>query len=362
MPTPKRRSTALLRRALLTWYDAHGRDLPWRREPSAYRTLVSEFMLQQTQVATVLPYFDRFLERFPTLQTLADAPEEAVRVAWSGLGYYRRARNLQAVARVLCERGGDLPADLEALRELPGVGDYTAAALGSIIHELPRGVVDGNVIRVLCRLEAIGDDPRKAGVKRHLQELADQLLDPRRAGDWNQAVMELGARVCTPRAPQCPRCPLRRDCSGYAEGDPERYPSRPPRVQTVSVTLAVAVLRRRGAFLLELRRDPRLLDGMWEFPSLEVAQGADPRGAVIELVEDRFPGRHRVGAELARVKHSITTRRITVRGFAVAIDPTPRARKGTRMWVTVEGARELPMSSMTTKLLRELSRLEGRHG
>ncbi len=354
---PPRRRLAPLRRALLAWYDAHYRPLPWRETRDPYAILVSEFMLQQTQVATVLPYYDAFLARFPTAEALAGASDDAVRAAWSGLGYYRRARNLQAAARSMVrDHGGALPAGLDALRALPGVGEYTAAALGSIVHGLPRAVVDGNVIRVLTRMAAFGEPVERTAVRRALQDLADSLLEPARPGDWNQAVMELGATVCLPRRPLCPACPWGKDCRARAAGTVDRYPVKARARAPVAVTRVAAVLRRGEAVLLVRRRDPRLLDGTWEFPGIEIAPSEAPRPALAAWAAEWLGGEAEVGAELARVKHSITHRRITLRAFAVRPARMPRAARGSRMWLSPGGLGEYPVSSMTAKLVRALAR------
>ena len=199
LPVPDPPGAAALRRALLKWYGSAHRPLPWRQSRDPYAVLVSEFMLQQTRAAAVIPYYRSFLERFPTLESLAAASEEEVRAVWSGLGYYNRARNLRETARrILRDHGGRLPSDPADLRRLPGVGDYTAAALASIVHDAPRAVVDGNVVRVLSRLLGLDASVSRLPVRRALQDLADRLLDPRRPGRWNQAMMELGATVRVP--------------------------------------------------------------------------------------------------------------------------------------------------------------------
>jgi A/G-specific adenine glycosylase len=352
-PSPAR--LRRLRRALLGWYDENRRDLPWRDTDDPYRVLVSEFMLQQTTVAAVLPRYPRFLARFPTLPDLARADEEEVRAAWTGLGYYRRAANLHAAARTLTrEYEGRLPDRLELLRELPGVGEYTAAALGSIVHGIPKAVVDGNVIRVLTRLAAIGGGIDRAPVRREVAGLADALVEPSRPGDWNQAMMELGATVCAPRSPACPECPWRGDCAARAEGNPERYPVKKPGRAPVAVIRAAAIVRRGGALLLVRRRDPRLLDGTWEFPGVDVKPAADPRRSLAAFLRGAFGPEARVGDEVGKVKHSITHRRITLTGFAVELGKRRLPAGRDRRWVPPETLEALPLSSATLKLYRRV--------
>jgi A/G-specific adenine glycosylase len=214
-----------LRRALLDWYRANRRDLPWRATRDPYAIWISEAMLQQTRVETAIPYYERFLARFPDLQTLADADSDDVLGVWAGLGYYSRARNLHAAARIVVdEHAGELPDDAEALRSLPGVGRYTAGAVASIAFDRPEPVVDGNVSRVFARLRGIRDDVRKAATVRRLWEEAAALVRGPHPGDLNQALMELGARVCTPRAPRCPVCPVAHHCEAQRGGDAEALP------------------------------------------------------------------------------------------------------------------------------------------
>ena len=341
-----------LRRRLFRWYARGHRDLPWRRSRDPYAILVSEFMLQQTRVAAVLPRYDVFLRRFPTLAALARAPEEEVRAAWSGLGYYRRARNLHASARLLLkEHAGELPDRVETLRKLPGVGPYTAAALASIVHGVPKAVVDGNVIRVLTRLTADGRSVSRAPVRRDLDALADLLIDPARAGDWNQAVMELGATVCLPAVPQCDACPWISRCRARALGTPEKFPGKEAARAPVPVERAVGVFRRKRTVLLVRRRDARVLDGTWEFPGLDVAGRASAAEALAGHLETWLGREVRVGALLVRARHAITHHRIDLRAFSVHADPAPRARAGARIWVTAEELERLSISSMTRKIM-----------
>lgn len=259
-----------LRVALLDWYDRNARDLPWRRRPGAneptdpYRVWLSEVMLQQTTVAAVAPYYRRFLEAWPTVEALAAAPREDVLSAWAGLGYYSRARNLHAAAQAAAALGG-FPADEAGLRTLPGVGPYTAAAIASIAYGLAANVVDGNVERVMARLHAVKSplpDARPA-----LASLAARYVTPDRPGDWAQALMDLGATVCTPRSPDCPACPIAFACAARAEGAAEPYPfkkAKPAKPERHGIAFR---LRRGDELLLERRPDKGLLGGMAALPT-----------------------------------------------------------------------------------------------
>ena len=262
---------ATLQEKLLTWYEACRRDLPWRRTRDPYAIWVSEIMLQQTRVETVIPYYERFLTRFPTALALAEAPPDEVLAQWSGLGYYRRARLLLEGARVVAGKGGVVPGDREGLLEVPGIGRYTAGAIASIAFGEPVGLVDGNVARVLARVFAIDEDMRRRGM-RTAELVADAIAggapDP---GAWNQALMELGATVCTPRSPSCEVCPIASECRALRENRVARLPVLSEKKAPVArrVQAIVAVDAKSGSVLLARRRPDLLFGGLWEPPSVE---------------------------------------------------------------------------------------------
>lgn len=261
---------AYLQRALLAWYEACRRDLPWRKTRDPYAIWVSEIMLQQTRVETVIPYYERFLSRFPTAMALAEAPPDDVLAAWSGLGYYRRARLLLEGARAVAAKGGVVPGDRDGLLEVPGIGRYTAGAIASIAFGQPVGLVDGNVARVLARLFAIDEDMRKRGM-RIAEIVADEIVARDDPGAWNQALMELGATVCTPRSPSCDECPLASVCRARAEGRVAELPVLSAKTPPLARRVQAIVARRAkdGAILLARRRPDLLFGGMWEPPSIE---------------------------------------------------------------------------------------------
>jgi A/G-specific adenine glycosylase len=344
---------AALRRALVTWYGRHRRDLPWRRTRDPYRIWVSEVMLQQTTVKAVLPYYEAFLRRFPSLTALAEEPEEEVLAAWSGLGYYHRARNLHRGAQYVAERhAGRFPHKLEAALAIPGVGLYTASAVLSIAHGEPLPVVDGNVRRVLARLLALrGPEYRRDGP---YYNRAEELLDREQPGEWNQALMELGATVCLPRRPACGACPLLSRCQAHAEGRIDELPVGRGRRAPQDVTVAAALVERDGSFLLVRRAEGRLLGRMWEVPqtSLESHGLAD----LVRELDERHGLRVVPGALAVRAKHAITFRRITLEGYRARLArPLPKDTDRFR-WATVEELGGLPVSSSTRKLVRGLSR------
>ncbi len=338
-------------RVLLAWYDRNRRDLPWRRTRDPYRIWLSEVMLQQTTVKTAGPYFDSFLARFPTLSDLSCAREEDVLAVWSGLGYYHRARNLFRGARHVVERhGGRFPRTLEAALAVPGVGLYTASAILSIAHGLPLPVVDGNVRRVLARLFALRG--LEWGRDAPYYNLAEQLLDRDRPGDWNQALMELGATVCTPRAPGCGACPLRASCRALAEGLVEELPEGRARRPSVDVTVAAALIEKEGKVLLVRREEGRLLGRMWEVPQTSL-ESRGLRDLARELHDrhglDVAPGRLAV-----RARHAITFRRIRLEGYRTRLRHAPPADPDRYAWVRPQELGSLPVSSMTRKLVRGL--------
>ena len=263
-----------VRSRLIEWYDRHRRDLPWRRTRDPYAVLVSEVMLQQTRVDTVLPYYLRFLQRFPSAFHLAAAPEEEVLRLWQGLGYYRRARQLQQAARVLVERfGGQVPPDPEAVRALPGVGDYTAGAVLSIAFDLPVPAVDGNAQRVLSRVFGVDEPADRAAGRRRIAELARRLVDGPRPGALNQAVMELGATVCTPRKPVCTQCPLAGLCVAAGSGQPEAWPVRRRSTRWAEEDVVMVWCIQDGRVAVVRRPEGGLLGGLWALPYTRRAEG-----------------------------------------------------------------------------------------
>src|SRR2546425_1696985 len=256
---------------LVPWYRAHRRDLAFRGTRDPYAILVSEVLLQRTRVVSGLPYYERFMARFPTVADLAAAREEEVLRAWEGLGFYGRARNLHRAAKgVVASRGGVLPQRFAELRELPGIGDYTAGAVASIAFGERVPAIDGNAVRVLARVFRLAGDLRRGPARRRLMTIAASLVPASEPGEYNQALMELGATVCRPRAPRCPECPLRTVCGAYISGSPQRYPEAPPPRHIPVIRVAFAVAVRDGKVLLVRRPPTGLLAGLWAFPGGEL--------------------------------------------------------------------------------------------
>ena len=250
---------------LLDWYDANRRVLPFRGTRDPYAVWISEIMLQQTRTDTVSGYYTRFLNRFPNIAALAQADEQEVLKYWEGLGYYSRARNLHKAAQIMQrEYGGRFPAAYEGIRALPGVGDYTAAAVASIAYRLPYPAIDGNLTRVLARVHGVREDVGRPSVKRLIHELGEREIDRERPGDWNQALMDLGATICVPGTPDCARCPLQAQCDAYAQGDADQLPIRAAARPPVPVDVGVGWVISEGRVLM-IKRDAALLKGLWTF-------------------------------------------------------------------------------------------------
>ncbi len=340
-------------RQLLRWYDRSRRELPWRGTRDPYAIWVSEVMLQQTRVETVRPYYERFLERYPDVGALAAAPLDDVLGSWSGLGYYRRARQLHRAA-IEIDRAGAFPDTLEGLERLPGVGSYTAAAIGSMAFGLVAPAIDGNLERVLARLHVLEGPLRTAAGKRRLREVALEWLDPSRPGDGNQALMELGATICLPRAPRCAACPIADHCQALRHGTVERYPQRVRKKKLVRKRLVVVVAERRGRLLLFRRpEEADLLAGLWELPAVS-REGDDE--AVVEALGDRYGGSWELGPSFGRFRHTVTFRALDIEVRSGRRWNAGTVAEGVEAgWFEPREIAELPASAIVSKALARWS-------
>jgi A/G-specific adenine glycosylase len=317
-----------IRRALLTWFDEEARDLPWRKTKDPYRIWLSEIMLQQTRVAQGLPYYERFLAALPSVEALAAASEDEVLKLWEGLGYYTRARNLHRAAKKIVEEyGGRFPEKAELLQLLPGIGRYTANAVASIAFGEAAAVVDGNVKRVLTRLYDCDVCIDETGGGRRIQEMAEALLPRDRPGDFNQAVMELGARICTPKNPDCAGCPVRRWCEALRMETVAERPVRRKKGPVPHHEMVAAVIARDGAFLIGRRPSEGLLGGLWEFPAGRVPPGESHQQALARVCAENLGiAAIRPGGLVTTVRHAYTHFRITMHVYRCHLekgDPAP---------------------------------------
>lgn len=322
-----------LRRKLLAWYARAARPLPWRQTRDPYRIWVSEIMLQQTRVAAVIPYYERFLRRFPTVEALAAARETEILTAWAGLGYYSRARNLHKAARQIVAAGA-FPSGYESIRSLAGVGDYTAAAIASIAFNLPFAVLDGNVMRVIARLTGDDGDLRSSTTLQRLRGVADRLLDRRNPGLSNQALMELGATICLPRRPECLLCPVNSACVARREGSQDRLPAKSRGAEAVRIERTLFIIEQDGCVLLWRRpASSRRMAQFWEVPEAGQLPQASP------------------GREICRFRHTITRYNysFTVRRASLASAP-----RGFR-WTKLTRLDEVLLSTIARKALAPLT-------
>jgi A/G-specific adenine glycosylase len=371
MLDPKTKS--LLRRRLLKWFDTHQRDLPWRKNKTPYRIWVSEIMLQQTQVATVVDYFQRFIARFPTVKRLAAANEAEVLKLWEGLGYYRRARQMHAAANLVCENhNGHFPQDFDEVLALPGVGRYTAGAILSISTDQRLPILEGNTIRLFARLMRLKTDPKTSANQTRLWKFSESLLPQKRVGDFNQALMELGSEICTPRNPACPCCPLMHLCPTFAGGWQSKIPAASKKMVYENIHEAVVIVSRRGKYLLRQCEPGERWAGLWDFPRFRVEtakedgeqEDSEQEGAEKpESVEQHLTSKllEQFGFQTAltdaghSIKHAVTKYRIRLDCYTGEIKAGRLSRSaGQTCWATTAQIAELPMSITGRKIADRL--------
>ena len=346
-----------VRARLLAWYDANHRHLPWRRTRDPYRILVAEYLLQRTRIASGTPYYERFLERFPTVRNLAAAPLDDVLAIWEGLGFYGRARNLHAAAQSVVQRhGGEIPRSHAELSSLPGIGPYTAGAVASIAFGIPVPAVDGNVTRVIARLFRIRENVKAGTVRRRIAEIAARLVSPERPGAFNQALMELGATVCTPIAPACVRCPVERFCLARAAGEEREMPisSRPRSPRAVSVVFGLVTAN--GRVLLVRRPKGKLLGGLWALPGGE-RKAHSESGDLKGLIRSQAGIEVRLGPRWSRVNRTFSHRKWSGSIYRCSPVRRPKETESVR-WVLREVALSLPLVPFHRDAIKALAGLE----
>lgn len=349
MPAPKWPSR------LLKWFSAHQRTMPWRDNPQPYYVWVSEAMLQQTQVDTVIPYFNRFVARFPTVQALAKADQQEVLKLWEGLGYYSRARNLHKAAKLVCEKfNGKLPHTYDGLQEIPGIGPYIAAAIVSIAFGKPVPVVDGNVLRVFARFWGIGDDIREPKTRVTLFEKLTPIIAKHDPSGFNQAMMELGALICSPRSPKCGDCPLRKNCVALATHRTTELPFKFKKAPVPHYNIAVGVIWRDGKILIGRRKETQMLGGLWEFPGGKMKAGETAETAVVREVREETGLQTCVLHKYCIIKHAYTHFKITLHAYACEVVSGKASPKSADMlkWVYPQALSDYPFPTANKKVIQ----------
>jgi A/G-specific adenine glycosylase len=347
---------------LLNWYDRHARSLPWRTEPTPYRVWVSEIMLQQTRVETVVPYFDRWMQRFPTLQALASAAEQEVLQVWEGLGYYSRARNLHRAAQeVVQQQGGQIPSEREALERLPGIGRYTAGAIASIAFGRDEPALDANIRRVLARVFNVDLPARSPAGEKRLWELAKITLPSGRAGDYNQALMDLGSSICTPRAPACLLCPLATRCLARALGVQEDRPVLEAKPAVPHYTVTAAVITHNAQILIARRPPNGLLGGMWEFPGGKLEPGESLTQGLLREIQEELGVAIQVGEPFGVYQHGYTHFKVTLHAFCCQLTTgEPQSLHASEIrWVAPAALGDFPMGKIDRQIARRLMEQNG---
>ena len=342
---------------ILDWYALHQRELPWRGHPDPYAVWVSEIMLQQTRVEAVIPYFMLWMERFPNVRVLAAASEQDVLSLWEGLGYYSRARNLYKAARIVVDKyGGELPRDLTVLRKLPGIGRYTVGAIASMAFGLDVATLDGNLRRIFARVFDVAEPADAPAGEAILWALAERNLPQGRAGDYNQALMDLGASLCLPRKPICMLCPFNELCKARALGLQEQRPVFKPKAEVPHYTVTAAVLQRGGKILLAKRPSKGLLGGMWEFPGGKVENGETLESCLAREIQEELGSQIHIGETFGIYRHAYTHFRITLHAFLCELKAgEPKPVEATELaWVVPRDLSKYPMGKVDRQIARRL--------
>jgi A/G-specific adenine glycosylase len=355
-PTSERASQIRkVRVPLLRWYDTNRRDLPWRRSSDPYAIWISEAMLQQTRVETVIPYWERFLEAFPDVESLARANLDDIYAVWTGLGYYSRARNLKHAAKtIVAEHGGRLPETTDGLRGLKGIGRYTAGAVASIAFDREEPLVDGNVIRVFTRLLGIREESTAKAVIDQLWLIAGELVRGPRPGDLNQALMELGATLCTPKNPDCPACPVRKRCDARIRGDADQLPIKKKRPKPKPMRAVAAWIERGGKILAVRRPEEGLMAGLWELPGGEIGPRDEAKDRLGEILRNAVGLEIRDAQSVGRIEHVFTHRRLEVEVFRCRADkgePVRRNQFQSHRWIRPNALLDLAHAGPTRKAM-----------
>lgn len=353
----KKADIAFIQKELLDWFDKNQRPLPWRADYQPYQVWISEIMLQQTQVKTVLPYFKRWMKALPTIPSVAEAPEDKVLKLWEGLGYYSRARNIQKAARQIVERhDGEFPSSYDDILALPGVGKYTAGAISSIAFNQGQPLVDGNVIRVLSRLFLYTKNTRLPEAERQMWEWAEALLPKGKARYFNQAMMEFGALQCTPSATDCSPCPLKSRCGAFEKNKVAKLPDRGPKKESKNIKVAIAVIRKDGKVFIQKRPAKGLMAGLWEFPGGKVEKGEAITSALHRELEEECGLKVKNVKKIRQIKHAYTSFKVDLHCFAADYDSGKVRLKAAEdgKWVKVSDLDNYPFPAANVELIAGL--------
>jgi A/G-specific adenine glycosylase len=344
---------------LIAWFKAHQRDLPWRRNPTPYAVWVAEIMAQQTRLETILPYFQRWMASFPTIEDLGVASQQDVLNLWEGLGYYSRARNLHKAAQIVAQdHEGELPDNVQALRALPGIGRYTAGAIASIAFGMDEPAVDGNVKRVLARVFRVEEPVDSTRGEKRIWALASEHLPSGQAGDYNQALMELGATVCLPGNPNCAQCPIQGDCQAYTAGRQAEYPHKKPKTKIPHHRVTAAVIRKGKHVLIAQRAQDDMFGGMWEFPGGKQEEDESLKSCLKREIKEELGVKIKVSEEIGVFSTTYTHFSVTLHAFKCQLDggrPRPVEVDDLR-WVTVDELDGFPMSKLDRLISQELQK------
>ena len=345
-----------LRKKILSWYSKNKRSLPWRQNKNPYRIWISEIMLQQTQVVTVIPYYKRWMKSFPTISSLAKAPLDKVLKHWEGLGYYSRARNIHKTAKeIVSNHKGKFPKEFDEILKLPGIGRYSAGAITSIAFDAPNPVLDGNVIRVITRLFAVKENVSDQKVINKLWKKSEELLSPRNPGDFNQAMMEIGALICTPTSPLCTKCPLKRNCKAHLKGKEESFPVK-TKIQYEKMDVAIGIIRRKGKILIQKRPLKSRMGGLWEFPGGKLEKDEKPETGLVRELREELDVQIKVGKKYQTIRHAYTRFRVTLHPFECTIkkgNPKPISSSELN-WISPSKLIDYAFPSANKKLIPEL--------
>ncbi len=354
---PRLSNIQFIQKELLNWFEKNQRFLPWRENYEPYHVWISEIMLQQTQVKTVLPYFDRWIAELPTIQSVSEASEDKILKLWEGLGYYSRVRNLQKAAKQIVEKhGGIFPSSLNDILALPGVGRYTAGAITSIAFNQDQPLVDGNVIRVLSRLFLYTKNTRLPEAEKQMWQWAEEILPPGKARYFNQAMMELGALQCTPKSPDCGVCPLRAVCKAYKEGMVSHIPDRGPKRDLTYIEVSIGIIKKDGKIFIQKRPEKGLMGGLWEFPGGKVEPGESKKATLEREVAEELGVRLKNIKFIRKIKHAYTSFKVDLHCFEADHKAGEiRLTSGVEgRWVEPLELRNYPFPAANVKLIAEL--------